>query len=120
MLAKECAFPLAICLWTAAGKEFRGAAGSRGSKALLEPWSAGDSGYTKGTKKTIHSVCKSHRYFTFIAGDLVECVHISFSGPGLNCCYYMSSGSQKESHPMYSVDVCLASTFCLEEINPVF
>lgn len=61
-----------------------------------------------------NSVCKSHRYFTFIAGDLVVYVPITFSGPGLNCCLYMSSGSQKkESHPMYSVDVCLASTFCL-------
>lgn len=65
---------------------FREAAGCHGTKALLEPWPAGDSGYRKGPKKTIHSVCKSHRYFAFIAGDLVVYVHINFSGPGLNCC----------------------------------
>lgn len=85
VVAKECVFPLAICFWTGGGDDFRGAAGNYVTKALLEPWPAGDSGYKKGTKKTIHSVCKSHRYFTFIAGDLVECVHIDFSGPGLNC-----------------------------------
>lgn len=78
-------FALTVCLWAGGGDDFRGAAGSHGTKALLEPQPAGDSGHRKGPKKTIHSVGKSHRYFTFIAGDLVV-VHTSFSGPGLSCC----------------------------------
>lgn len=79
-------FALAVCLWAGGGNDFRGAAGSCGTKALLEPWPAGDSGYRKGPKKIIHSVCKSHSYFTFVFGDLVVYVHTNFSGPGLNCC----------------------------------
>lgn len=79
-------FVLAICLWAGGGDDFRGAAGSDGTKAVLEPWPAGDSGCRKQPKKTINSVCKTHRYFTFIAGDLAVYIHINFSGPGLNCC----------------------------------
>lgn len=72
-------------VWVGGVDDFGVAAGSCDTNPLFEPWAIGESDYRKVPKKTIYSVWKSHRYFKFIADDLVVYVHINFSGPGLNC-----------------------------------